>query len=129
MKSKPHIPTFSAENAMPPNYAHDLAERVILRHGPAQPNGIPKKRTFSFISASVSVFGAAAAIGLLVWTFHLWNVSRVHSPTTDAIPKPLLEAYLWNEEHVTEADLLLILTGEEADETLNYGLESDPFFF
>jgi hypothetical protein len=123
MKSKPHIPTFSAENAMPPNYAHDLVERVLLRHGANQPVSFYQK-PYSF-----TLFGAAAAIFVLLGAFNFWMLMGEQPPVGEAIPKQVVEAYLWNEEHVTEADLLLILTGEEADETLNYGLESDPFVF
>lgn len=108
---------------MPPNYAQDLAERVLIRHAKAQSNMRKRKRL------SFGIFGAAASIGLLLGALQLWNLKTEFPTSTQAVSKKVVEAYLWNDEQVTEAELLLILTGEESDETLNYELETELLIF
>jgi hypothetical protein len=122
MKSKPHIPSFSAENAMPENYAHDLAERVIQSHTATKPKP-------ASLSLALAGFGAAAALLLLLGAFYLWNLLPEPPSQAESSHSKDLEAYLWNEEQPTEADLLLVLTGAESDDFSNQSLELDPLIF
>jgi hypothetical protein len=120
MKPKPNIPRFSASEAMPFNYAQDLADRVLSRQTISK-SEFPKRYTYLFLGA--------AGIVLLVGLFYRLNVSKQPPPIAEAIPKQVLEAYLWNEEQISEADLMLVLTGAEFKESAIYGLETDPLIF
>lgn len=122
MNSKPHIPTFSAENAMPENYAHDLANRVIQSHTATKSNP-------ASLPIALAGFSAAAAVLLLLGVFNLWNPIPELPSQAESIPSKDLEAYLWNEEQPTEADLLLVLTGAEPDDFSNQSFELDPLVF
>jgi len=108
---------------MPQNYSQELAERVISRHASTQPLILFKKRS------TLAFFIAAASFLLLVGGINLWNSRQKHTTLGQTIPVHVIESAVWNDEKVTEADLLLILTGEESEEMLNFELESDSFIF
>ena len=85
---------------MPENYAHDLAERVIQSHTATKAKPAP-------LSLALAGFGAAAALLLLLGAFYLWNLIPEPPSQAESRHSKDLEAYLWNEEQPTEADLLL----------------------
>lgn len=107
MKNKPPIPELIPEHLMPEGYCAHLSNAVIARMNSPKPTSTA--RPFS-----TWLFSAAAGIVLLVSAFLLWYTKPEPPRTQPLTFSESVEEYLLTEEYVSESDLLVALTGEEA---------------